>query len=122
METSRLAPAAMPERAVVAITKMMMLFPIGKTSLRDFCLPRHNYRPQQEEKREHLQHRSNRMEACEAVQLHGQECFVIWRMLETEHDGCRPAGGKRVQNTQQRSKGQQQCHLCPCMEKEGEEG
>src|SRR5713101_4192062 len=50
------------------------------------------------------------MPAGKVVQFRGQERFVIWCVLETEHDWCRSGRGKRVQQTQERSNGKRQ-HL-----------
>src|SRR5712664_1914022 len=96
IETSKLAPAAIPERAVVATTSGTMKAFIAGTSF----LACHNDRPQQKEKREYLKDCSNGMPACEAVQFRSQDRFVIGGVFETEHHGCCSGSSQRMQETQ----------------------
>src|SRR6266851_790014 len=67
------------------------------------CMVRasHNHqRPQQDEKRQHLERCPNGMPACKSVQFRCQEGFVIRCVLDAEHYRCRPGRGEAMKNAQ----------------------
>src|SRR6266849_1262974 len=114
METSKLVPAAMPESAVVATTRITVVSNMVRNSFlsqtrgRGGTSPhdsRHDQRPQQNAKGQHLERRPHRMPAGKAVQFRGQNGFVIGCVFDTQHHWCRSGRSCCVKETQQGSKG-----------------
>src|SRR5258708_35537887 len=105
METSKLVPAAIPESAVVATTRITVVFNMSRNSFLSQTRARggtsshdsqHNQRPQQNEKGQYLEYRPHCMPAGKAIQLRSQQRFVIRGGLDAQHNWCCPGRGERV--------------------------
>src|SRR6266566_7711359 len=79
------------------------------------ALAGHDQGPQQDEKREHLQRRPNRLPPFKPVQFRLQERLVIWGVFEAEHDRSGLGGREEVTNGSSRCESERQQKSRECV-------